>query len=72
MRKRLISKPHGENVAVGDPLRVFFDWSWEFGTERRGRQTGCLKKFPLGQMLVLKPCYNIFHVESATLSVFKC
>lgn len=23
MRKCLIAKPHGENVAVGDPLRVF-------------------------------------------------
>lgn len=23
MRKWLISKPHGENVAVGDPLRGF-------------------------------------------------
>jgi hypothetical protein len=23
MRKCLVSKPHGENVAVGDPLRIF-------------------------------------------------
>lgn len=69
MRKCLISKPHGENVAVGDPLRGFFDWSWESGIERRGRQTGCLKKLPSDQMLVLEPCYNIFRVESATLSI---
>lgn len=49
----------------------FFDWSWEFGIERRGRQTGCLKKFPLDQMLMLELCYNIFHVGSATLSILK-
>lgn len=69
--KCLISKPHGKHAAVGDPLRTVFDWSRELGTERRGRQTGCFKEFPSGQMLMLELCYNIFHVGNAALSSLK-
>lgn len=50
--KCLISKPHGEHAALGDPLRTVFDWSWELGTERRGRQTGCFKEFSADQRLI--------------------
>lgn len=69
--KCLISKPHGKHAAGGDPLRTVFDWSRELGTARRGRQTGCFKEFPPGQMLMLEPCYNIFHVGNAALSILK-
>lgn len=69
--KCLISKPHGEHAAVGDPLTTVSDWSWELHTERRGRQTGCFKEFSTGQMLMLELCYNSFHVENAALPILK-
>jgi len=70
MSKRLISKPHGRSGAAGRSPESGFDWSSEFGVEGGGRQTGCLKKFPLDQTLMLELSYKHFCCKKSNFISF--